>query len=276
MHVKLVTYNVHCFPWISPDIRSIVAWVVNHGDIVALQEVWCRHAEWSAAFAAHGWTFARPARENHIAAIFGSGLAVAWRSPAWRLTDSRFYPFVDAAGLDRLVIKGWFRVELQSTTTPTNTLRLINTHMQADYDIYSRELRHVTEAIRRRQVVQLMTAERRTLPSMPTLVVGDMNTDNCWFPDGWLLPPHMTAPAITFPSSAESLDHCTALGSVAAWTVEDFHVSPLTLSDHYPVAWCLRLLSPTSSQCLPQSAVAPAASLFQCPPRRSPSHAQSR
>lgn len=231
---KLTTYNVHCFPWTTPAIRDIVTWVVSNSDIVSLQEIWCRHAEWSAAFAAHGWTFARPARENHIAAVFGSGLATAWRAAAWQLTDSRFYPFLDSSGLDQLVAKGWFRVELQSTTAPTDTLRLINTHMQSDYDVYGRELRHITEAIRRQQVAQLFAVESRTLPPMPTLVMGDMNTDNCWFPGGW-----MTAPAVTFPSSAESLDHCTALGPTG-WTVEGFRVSSIDLSDHYPVSWILR------------------------------------
>lgn len=275
MRVRLTTYNVHCFPWTAPAIRDIVAWIVSHSDIVALQEIWCRHAEWSAAFAAHGWTFARPARENHIAAVFGSGLAVAWHSHQWRLTDSRFYPFLDSSGMDMLVIKGWFRVELQSITVPTDTLRLINTHMQSDYDVYGRELRHLTEAIRSRQVAQLLAVERVALPSMPTLVMGDMNTDNCWFPSGWLLPSHMSVPAITFPSSAESLDHCTALDS-SSWIVEDFTVESIQLSDHYPVSWLLSVQQAptTSSQCQPQSAKAPAASLSQYPHHRSPSHAQ--
>lgn len=286
---KLTTYNVHGFPWTAPPIHDIVAWIVSHSDIVALQEIWCQHAEWSAAFAAHGWTFARPAREAHIAAVFGSGLATAWRSSRWQLTDSRFYPYLDATGLDHLVAKGWFRVELQQRTAATPSLRLINTHMQADYDVFSREFRHITEDIRRRQVAQMLAVER-ALPPMPTLVTGDMNTDNCWFPGGWLLPAHMTAPPITFPSTAESLDHCTALGS-AAWTVEEFSVSHIDLSDHYPVVWLLRLRSPTTSSqprslsvlagsgarthVVSEAATlvgAPAASLPQYPPRRSPSY----
>lgn len=242
MRVKLITYNVHCFPWTAPSIRNIVAWIVSHCDIAALQEIWCRHAEWSAAFAAHGWIFARPARENHIAGIFGSGLATAWRSQEWQLTESRFYPYLNSSGIDCLVVKGWFRVELRQSAVPTNTLRIINTHMQSDYDIYGREFHHITEEIRRQQVTQLVTTEHETsVPGVPTLVTGDMNTDNCWFPRGWLLPAHLTAPAITFPASAEKLDHCTPLGN-AGWTVEGFHVSPLDMSDHYPVAWTLCLV----------------------------------
>jgi endonuclease/exonuclease/phosphatase family metal-dependent hydrolase len=275
MRIRLTTYNVHCFPWTAPAIRDIVAWVVSHSDIVALQEIWCRHAEWSAAFAAHGWIFARPARENHIAAVFGSGLAIAWRAAVWRLTDNRFYPFEESSGLDQFVIKGWFRVELQLIAAPTNTLRLINTHMQSDYDVYGQELRHLTEAIRHRQVTQLLAVEQRTLPPMPTLVMGDMNTDNCWFPGGWLLPAHVTAPPVTFPSSAESLDHCTTLGPTS-WKVEGFHVSPLALSDHYPVCWFLSMQQAptTSSQYPPQSAMEPSAYQPQYPHHRSPSHGQ--
>ena len=243
----LTTYNVHCFPWTSPAIRDIVAWIVLHSgtDIVTLQEIWCRHDEWSAAFAAHGWTFARPARESHIATLFGSGLATAWSSTKWRLTDSRFYPFLESIGLDQLTAKGWFRTDLQQSTGAH--MRLINTHMQADYDIYGGELRHVTEAIRRRQVIQLLAVENTT--HLPTLVVGDMNTDNCWFPTGWLLDLGQTKPVTTFPSTIESLDHCTALGPFAnRWAVEGFHVSHLDLSDHYPVSWLLSTSSRASAR----------------------------
>ncbi len=242
----LTTYNVHCFPWTSPAIRDIVAWIVLYSgtDIIALQEIWCRHDEWSAAFAAHGWTFARPAREGHIATLFGSGLATAWSAAKWRITDSRFYPFLESTGLDQLTAKGWFRTELQQQHTGAS-LRLVNTHMQADYDIYGRELRYVTEAIRRRQVTQLLAVENTT--HLPTLVVGDMNTDNCWFPGIWLWKKGQKRPAITFPSSSESLDHCIALGPTAGkWAVEGFHVSHIDLSDHYPVSWFLHWS--TSSQ----------------------------
>ena len=250
----LTTYNVHCFPWTSPAIRDIVAWIVQHSgtDIVALQEIWCRHDEWSAAFAAHGWTFARPARERHIATLFGSGLATAWPAAKWRLTDSRFYPFLESSGLDQLTAKGWFRTDLHQRHTGA-ALRLINTHMQADYDIYGEEFRHVTEAIRRRQVAQIVSTETARIPT-PTLVVGDMNTANCWFPAGWLWSRGQTAPAITFPSSAECLDHCTALGpSTAMWKVEGFHVSRLDMSDHYPVSWLLSTSSQVSAQALSRS-----------------------
>jgi endonuclease/exonuclease/phosphatase family metal-dependent hydrolase len=239
----LTTYNVHCFPWTSPAIHDIVAWIVMHSgtDLAALQEVWCRHDEWSTAFAAYGWTFARPAREAHIATLFGSGLVVAWPAAKWRLTDSRFYPFLEASGLDTLVSKGWFRVELQQVSTGA-PLRLINTHMQSDYDLVGFKFRHITDIIRRRQVAQLIAVE--SAARLPTLVTGDMNTDNCWFPGKWLLRAGQTKPAITFPSTAECLDHCSALGPTAdAWKVEGFHVSHIDMSDHYPVSWLLRTRS---------------------------------
>lgn len=244
----LTTYNVHCFPWTAPAIHDIVTWIITHSatDLAVLQEIWCRHDEWSAAFAAHGWTFVRPAREAHIATVFGSGLATAWPTTKWRLLDSRFYPFLESSGLDILVSKGWFRVELQQVRTGA-PLRLINTHMQSDYDFFGREFRHVTEVSRRRQVTQILEIERRISPQIPTLIAGDMNTENCWFSGEWLLDPKQKKPTITFPSLAECLDHCAALGSTAdAWIVEGFHVSRIDLSDHYPVSWRLRF--PISSQ----------------------------
>lgn len=235
----LTTYNIHCFPWTNPAIKDIVAWIIQHSgtDIAALQEVWHRHDEWAAAFAAHGWSVAHPAREGHIATIFGSGLMVAWSTRKWRLTDSRFYPFLEATGTDQLAAKGWFRTEFQQIRTRAR-LRLINTHMQSDYDVWSRPLRPITETVRRIQVAQLLEVETRTQPELPTLVVGDMNTDQCWFPGGWLLPPDHGPLGITFPSAAESLDHCTGLGTIG-WIVKGVHISRLDLSDHYPVSWLL-------------------------------------
>ncbi len=273
---KLTTYNIHGFPWSNPAIQEIVAWLVSHSDIVAIQEIWCRHNDWSAAFAAHGWIFARPARENHIAAVFGSGLAIAWRANRWRLTDSRFYPFLDSTSLDQFVTKGWFRIELQEITAPTNILRIINTHMQSDYDFFAREFHHITEAVRRNQIAQLVAVEQQALPQLPTLVTGDMNTDYCWFPAGkWLLPDGMAVSPITFPLESQRLDHCVPIGPTR-WNVEDFCVSPLNLSDHYPVTWSIRPI--TSSQSLSRSAEVSeartleeqAASQTQHPLRRSP------
>jgi endonuclease/exonuclease/phosphatase family metal-dependent hydrolase len=239
----LTTYNVHCFPWTSSAIYNIVAWIVLHSatDIVVLQEIWCRHDEWSATFAVYGWTFIRPARENHIATLFGSGLATAWQTAKWRLVDTRFYPFLESSGLDTLVSKGWFCVELQQVSKGSS-MRLINTHMQSDYDFFGREFRHITDVSRRCQVEQIMAVEQRLSPHIPTLVVGDMNTDICLFPGRWLWTPKQKRPTITFPSNSECLDHCTAIGPTAdKWIVEGFHVSQLDLSDHYPVSWLLHM-----------------------------------
>jgi endonuclease/exonuclease/phosphatase family metal-dependent hydrolase len=112
--------------------------------------------------------------------------------------------------------------------------------MQSDYDLVGCKFHHITEIIRRRQVAQLIAVE--SAARLPTLVTGDMNTDHCWFPGKWFWVAEQKKPAITFPSTAESLDHCTALGPTA-WEVEGFHVSHIDMSDHYPVSWLLRILS---------------------------------
>jgi endonuclease/exonuclease/phosphatase family metal-dependent hydrolase len=234
---RLVTYNIRCFPWFSPPIKEIVDWITRHADIVALQEVWTRHSSIAAAFAAKGWSFIRPPRESHFASIFGSGLAIAWRSDCWSVTDSRFYPYLSAVGFDAFVVKGWFRVEFRDRRTG-RALRLINTHMQSDYEICDELWRPIAEPVRMAQAVQLMETEAR-IPRIPTLMVGDMNTEMCWFHDcAWLT--HHCGP--TFDGTSQVLDHCAARKS-DGWRVVEHRVGRECgeWSDHWPVVWRLGL-----------------------------------
>lgn len=236
MDVTLATYNIHGFPWIRTPIRDIVRWIISHTDIVALQEVWTRHAEWAAAFAAHGWYFLRPARESHLLGIFGSGLAFAWKTAHWTHSDARFYPFLSSMGLDSLVTKGWFTVQLRHV--PTNTsLRLLNTHMQADYDVSPDLWRSQTEAIRMAQCQQLYTTESRFRISN-TLLVGDMNTEDCWIPGASWLSPLIS----TFPSTQQSLDHCVHLFPNTTIRLLEYAVHDrIMYSDHVPVTWTFHI-----------------------------------
>lgn len=243
---RLVSYNVRGFPWCDPPIKEIVAWLTKASDIVALQEVWCRQTAWSAAFAAAGWVFLCPAREGHIAGLFGSGLAFAWPAAAWTLVDARQYPYLDATGLDQLAAKGWFRVELRRAGD-TKTVRLINTHAQSDYELFSEELRDRTEAVRMRQARQLATVERHLRPSVPTLVVGDFNTDTCWIPGCQFLGTPLALLPHTFPPSAQHLDHLTSW-TPAAWRILAHTVhTGIIWSDHCPVTWTLQSVSPEAS-----------------------------
>lgn len=233
---RLVSYNVRGFPWCDPPIKEIVAWLTKNSDIVALQEVWCKHAVWSAAFAAAGWVFLRPAREAHIAGLFGSGLAFAWPAAAWTLLDARQYPYLRATGLDQLASKGWFRVELQRRNSDNNgrTLRLINTHAQSDYELFSEELRSHTEAVRMYQARQLATVERA---HPAALIVGDFNTDMCWIPGCQFLGAPLTALPHTFPPSAQHLDHLASWAPSAWRILEHTVLTSIGWSDHLPVRW---------------------------------------
>jgi endonuclease/exonuclease/phosphatase family metal-dependent hydrolase len=246
MDLRLVSYNVKCFPWCATPIKEIVAFLTNislAADVVALQEVWCRHDAWAAAFTAAGWTFLRPPREHHIAGLFGSGLAFAWRSQrdnAWTLTEARFYPYLSSVGLDTLVVKGWFRVELHRNVAKSHKVRLINTHMQSDYEICDDLWRPIAEPVRMAQAFQLVETERRLTPSVPTLIVGDMNSPHCWFPECEWLTGHAGP---TFQSGAQTLDHCATWGgSRCCWRLAEhrvFRAVPSPWSDHWPVLWQL-------------------------------------
>jgi hypothetical protein len=251
MDVRIASYNIKCFPWTSPPLQDIVQWLTQNADIVALQEVWSRHAIIETAFAARGWKLIRPAREHHIASIFGSGLAIAWRADRFRQTDARFYPYLSAVGFDALVTKGWFRVELVDCVTEM-PIRFINTHMQSDYEICDELWRPIAEPVRMAQALQLCEVECR-LPLLPTLIVGDMNTEMCWFPKcGWLT--QHCGP--TFGGTSQVLDHC------ATWHTSGWHLRSHRVgrecgdwSDHWPVLWSLGLPHPTSCGTIPRVAI---------------------
>lgn len=234
MDIRLASYNVRCFPWSWIDIDAIVDWLTRSADIVALQEVWCRHSAWVAAFKARGWVFVRPPRESHIAAIFGSGLGVAWNSQKFALDEIIFYPYMSAVGFDGCVAKGWVRLDMHSHTG--FQFRLINTHMQSDYEICDDIWRHISEPIRMAQALQLVETESR-VPPCPTLMVGDMNTETCWLPEcGWLV----KNPHVTYPNTGQTLDHC-ACWRGDRWQVMGYRVaSECKWSDHSPVVWALR------------------------------------
>lgn len=202
-----------------------------NSDIVALQEVWCRHSAWAAAFSAAGWIFQRPPRENQIVGLFGSGLAVAWNPTQWIATDVRFYPFLSAVGLDQLATKGWLHLDLRQQRTGI-PLRLLNTHMQSDYEICDELWQHISEPIRMAQAHELFLAEHR-LPPAPTLIVGDFNTASCWIPGVRFLNPQ-TIP--TFPASGKFLDHIATPSK--HWQLLAHEVAATrTWSDHLPVRW---------------------------------------
>ena len=234
MDLQIVTYNVHGFPWISVPIKQIVGWITKHADIVALQEVWTYHTEWSAAFAAQGWVFLHPARESHFATVLGSGLAFAWPSSRWSHRDSRQYPFLTSTGLDMLATKGWFRLDLfdQKTGYP---LRIINTHLQADLDVAPQYFKRYVDLIRLNQARQLVSINQKT--HIPTLLIGDMNTDKNLFEGFSMCPSEKSVSEFT------GIDRCGYL-SGQPWTVNTWRVANEAegWSDHLPIVWNLRIL----------------------------------
>lgn len=238
---RILCYNVCGFPWYRTPIREIVTWVTANADIVALQEVWCRHAEWAAAFAAAGWTFQRPPRENQIMGLFGSGLAVAWRPSEWTASDARFYPFLAAVGFDQLATKGWMRVELRHVRTGA-PFRIINTHMQSDYEVCDELWQHISDPIRMAQARELRTVEAR-LPPVPTLVVGDFNTHECWIPDARFLNPQ-TIPSFPTAGGGKHLDHIATWSP--GWRLLSHEVAvQRTWSDHLPIRWLIDWRAPS-------------------------------
>jgi len=229
--MDLLSYNVNAFPWplSSAPIKDIVAWIVQSCNIAALQEVWVGHAAWSAAFAAHGWVFLRPAREQHFATLLGSGLAFAWCPKRWSLQEARFYPFLSHSGLDIMLARGWFQAEILDPNG--RSVRIVNTHLQADLDVIKQLTIRYSDIARKQQARQLLTYLQRQ-QSKPTLIVGDLNTEQ------ELLGPHLLQDKKpTYPATGHIFDHCIRFGP-HPWILTSHRVfDDKDWSDHYPVLW---------------------------------------
>lgn len=237
MDLQLITYNINGLPWIRTPIQSIVPWIVRSGNLVALQEIWTNHADWAAAFAAHGWSFIRPSREHHFATLFGSGLAFAWPTGRWTLREARQYPFLDRTMFDIFATKGWFQLELVDALTQ-NSFRIANTHMQSDVDYIERFTHPHVHNVRMRQARQLVAA-LKLQPQKPTLIVGDINTEKCPFAEPYTFLVSDKNP--TYPSLSHCLDHCAALPT-DEWILKNHRVAEeVDYSDHCPVLWNLSL-----------------------------------
>lgn len=243
MDVRIITYNVHQFPWISTDvIPAIVQLLTKHADIAVLQEVWAHHEQWQHTFATHGWFLLFPDRRGHIITVggFGSGLAVAYRPTLWKHTDHRFYPFLTAFGLDSLVSKGWHHTEFLHLPTQT-PVRILNVHFQADADVAPDYWRTTVDKLRKEQAQQLYAIESRIQPRIHTLLIGDMNSPADLLPQcPWLtIPRQLRIP--TFPSTGQILDHATIFfAATHPWDLQKIHTITEEHSDHYPVLFIIR------------------------------------
>jgi endonuclease/exonuclease/phosphatase family metal-dependent hydrolase len=225
--MDLLSYNVNAFPWLFPPIKDIVAWIVQTCKVAALQEVWSNHAAWSAAFAAHGWVFLRPSREQHFATLFGSGLAFAWNPTHLSLQEARFYPFLATSGLDIVLARGWFQAELLDSAG--KCIRIINTHLQADLDVIENFTKRYSDITRKQQARQLLTY-LNAQPQKSTLIIGDFNTEQDLFG-----PPLTKDKKVTYPATDRVFDHCVGLGP---WHLKAHHVfDDKDWSDHFPVLW---------------------------------------
>jgi hypothetical protein len=104
--------------------------------------------------------------------------------------------------------------------------------MQSDYEFFDELWRPIAEPVRMAQAVQLAETERR-LPPIPTLLLGDWNTEMCWLPEGRWLTKHSGA---TFAATNQVLDHC-ATWTDQPWVLKDHRVYRIEFSDHWPVIW---------------------------------------
>jgi endonuclease/exonuclease/phosphatase family metal-dependent hydrolase len=241
MHVRILTYNIHGLPWIKYDLPMILSWcfTVPNADVICLQEVWDEKDRKQVYEYArrHNWHCYFPYDPVWLGSILrgmsaGSGLCILTNTRFQMVKKPEFHPFTVCGGVDSIMTKGYFIVELRGGGKIFN---IVNTHLQSDFTEFSC-CRINYLKVRKFQEFQ-MYVDLSKKPNT-TLIIGDMNMSIFkWFER---VDPH---DHITFPETEEHLDHLICLK-------EDFeeirHVKTdfydkCNLSDHIPVVFEVEL-----------------------------------
>lgn len=181
LKIKILSYNVHGLhlPWLDTshlrDIGKVLAERRRKGtapQIVAIQEGF--HQDVAYLINEAGY----PYRKDGPGPTFGragSGLILLSEFPIVG-TNSMVFNHDNSAGFDWDANKGIHYTQIRLPGMP-KPLELLNTHMQADYNTAFDPL-HVTQAARRRQIVELGDFLWRTASrDGPVVFVGDFNTN---------------------------------------------------------------------------------------------------
>lgn len=240
MKLNILTYNIHGMPWANTDMKSLFTWVFqqSNADILCFQELWSiQHRKLLQEFTQiYGWKVCFPRDSCWLGSLLkgldcGSGLAVVYKPFLEILEIPYFECFPEAAGVDKLITKGFQSIKFKLNDT---IFRVVNTHFQSDFT----ELpccRISYKFSRRFQEFCLYNYCKKQ--TVPTLVIGDLNQEHCDFLQ--MLEPHKH---ITFSETGEHLDHlCILKGESSFKLLSSTYFDTILYSDHIPVKFTLSL-----------------------------------
>lgn len=240
MLVNILTYNIHGMPWANTDMKNLFTWVfeTSTADIVCFQELWStKHRVLLQEFCRiYGWNVSFPMDSCSLGYFLkglecGSGLAVAYKSMFELISTPQFIKYEEAAGVDKLITKGFYHLKFKHKNT---IVSLLNTHFQSDFT----ELpccRINYRFSRLAQEFALYSYAKRL--QEPVLICGDLNEETTKFLHFLERNKH-----ITFTDTGEHLDHiCTLRGETRFQLEKSTYFDTIQYSDHIPVLFTINM-----------------------------------
>lgn len=240
MNLHILTYNVFGMPWGNQSIESVLLWAFlkTDAEILCFQEVFSEShrkvIEDICARPGSQWTYWFPQTESTYLSRWLSsfssvtGLCVLIKKTIHVLQEPTFHTFQHVANVDRWVRKGFFHIYCEKDN---QTFHLLTTHFQSDFTECKCNIRY--ENVRQKQENELF-AYCKHLQNV--VLIGDFNTSS--FRHFRVVNQNIEP---TFPSTGETLDHCLCLPGSSLDCLSSTYYHDVSLSDHIPVSFKLRL-----------------------------------
>jgi len=233
--ISILTYNINGLPWTPDNTSPIANWCGTcTADILCFQEVFTTHRQQTLRQLLESYGYHVYFPLDKIGSVVPSGLCTAIRTAsAWSVVSTRFTPFLHYQFWDSFANKGFFSICLRHTTG--KIIRILNTHMQSNWELPYLAGTIYTDPIRTEQLEE-MVKEYGTSPPL-TLIVGDLNQEGLIHPRVTNLCCGRHSPVITFPSTRTNVDHVAWLtGTGVCPRLQSIHIgSDVHWSDHSPV-----------------------------------------
>jgi endonuclease/exonuclease/phosphatase family metal-dependent hydrolase len=241
MGLRILSYNIHGLPWIQCPIETILLWAFlkSEADVICLQEVFTETLKQKIIRESRKYRMT-PYFPPNEPACFGRkylrfgvpcGLCILVADHIDVTNVGKFSFFLEKGGLDRIVNKGYFSIDILYRGHP---LKIVNTHFQSDFSEISC-MRLNYDDVRDLQESQLYAF---CLQCPFPVICGDFNQNTFRF-----FQKFDDEHNVTFPSTGEHLDHLLLLkrNESRIKSKKVIYFSDVDLSDHIPVLFELGL-----------------------------------
>ena len=254
--ISILTYNIHGLPWSPDNTLPIARWSGQSGcELLCFQEVFTETRQNTLKRVLEEYDYKIYFPNDKIGTVLPSGLCIAISSSSnWKVRSTRFIPFFQYSYWDTHANKGFFSISLEHKTG--NMIRILNTHMQSDWELPYCAGTYYTNRIRTQQLEQ-MVKEYGTSTTL-TFVVGDLNQGELIHPRVKNICCKQNDAITTFPSTGDNVDHIAyIIGTGSLPILKSIHIgNEVPWSDHSPLMCKLHIYSAAAAAA---AAVRPAA-----------------